>query len=383
MRILAACSLGGAGHWQPLVGLLRAAHRRGDEVVVIAPPALQQMVDQDGFAFRMGGEPPESEIAPIRERLPMVSSEEASILGNRELFGRLAAAAMLAPMFATCREWAPDLVLRDPAEYSSAVVAGELAIPTAQVAISLATVEWGSIDVAAPALESHRSGLVHELRSSPYLTTFPGSLDRSRFETTLRFHAPRPTTWEALPDWWDGSTAPLVYLTMGTVLGYMPIAGGLVRTMLKAFDGLDVRVLLTVGRHFDQALLGRVASNVHVEPWVDQHRVLAEADLVVCHGGSGTVFGTVEEGLPLVVIPSFADQFPNGRLVAEHGLGLSIEAGPVAGSGRAVLDESESPRIAEAVGRVLGEKRFRERAGEVAAEMAATPTSDEILERFT
>ncbi len=48
MRILAACSLGGSGHWQPLVPLLRAAQRRGDEVLVAGPHALS-VVDSDLF----------------------------------------------------------------------------------------------------------------------------------------------------------------------------------------------------------------------------------------------------------------------------------------------------------------------------------------------
>jgi hypothetical protein len=129
------------------------------------------------------------------------------VLGNRELFGRLATTAMLPSMELLCAEWEPDLVLRDPCEYSSAVVAGRLGIPTAQVAISLAQAEARSIDIAAPALEEHRRGLVDELLASPYLTRFPASLDPSPFPTTMRFREPSASTGDPLPDWWDGSSA--------------------------------------------------------------------------------------------------------------------------------------------------------------------------------
>src|SRR4051794_28951916 len=98
MRMLAACSLGGAGHFNPLLPFLRAARRRGDDVLVVGPPALREMVKAAGLRFRAGGEPSEEQVAAIRERLPVVPAAEASVLGNRELFGRLATTAMLAGM---------------------------------------------------------------------------------------------------------------------------------------------------------------------------------------------------------------------------------------------------------------------------------------------
>lgn len=57
MRILAACSLGGAGHFNPLVAFLHAAHLRGDDVLTVGPPALRELVESAGFPFRAGGEP--------------------------------------------------------------------------------------------------------------------------------------------------------------------------------------------------------------------------------------------------------------------------------------------------------------------------------------
>lgn len=379
--MLVACSLGGSGHLNPLLPFLAAARRRGDDVVVVGPPALQEMVELAGFPFRAGGEPPEAVIAPIRERLPLAPPLEASVLGNRELFGRLATGAMLPHMEQVCADWQPDFVLREPCEYASAVVAFARSISTAQVAISLAEAEAGSIAVAAPALEEHRAGLVEELRASPYLTRFPELLDPSPFPTTVRFREPAAGTAAPLPDWWDGSDAPLVYLTFGTVMGHMSLAAGVYRTALDAVQHLDARVLLTVGRRFDPTGLGAVPGHVHVEPWVDQARVFAEADLVVCHGGSGTVFGALAAGLPMVIVPVFADQFENGRRVASGGAGVTVEAEPASADGaRRVVTEVDAPRIADAIADALRARSYRVRAREIASEMAATPGVDEVLE---
>jgi UDP:flavonoid glycosyltransferase YjiC (YdhE family) len=61
----------------------------------------------------------------------------------------------------------------------------------------------------------------------------------------------------SLPDWWRGSDAPLIYMTFGTVLGYMSIATETYRMALKAVERTNARVLLTVGRRFDASTLGR------------------------------------------------------------------------------------------------------------------------------
>ncbi len=165
MRVLAACSLGGAGHLNPLLPFLSVARDQGHDALVVGPPALRDLVESAGYPFRAGGEPPEAEVAPLRDRLTTAPRAEAVVLGNRDLFGRLATTAMLPGMERTCFEWEPDLVLREPCEYASAVVAPRLRIPTAQVAISLARAEAASIAAAAPALENHRRGLVDELHA--------------------------------------------------------------------------------------------------------------------------------------------------------------------------------------------------------------------------
>jgi len=366
VRVLAACSLGGAGHLNPLVPVLEAARRAGHEVLVIAPPAMADMVRATGCAYVEGGEPPEAEIAPIRERLPVAPAAEASVLGNRDLFGALATSAMLPSMERVCAEWVPDLILRDPCEYASAVVAGQRGIPTAQVAISLAEAEQGSIVAAAPALETHRPGLVEELFAAPYVTRFPESLDPSPFPTTIRYHEElRPA--EPLPDWWAEGAGPLIYVTFGTVLGHMSIAPQVYRTALVAVAGVEARVLLTVGRKLDAAVLGALPANIHVEPWVDQVDAMAEADVVVCHGGSGTTLGALASGVPLVVVPVFADQFENGRRIANAGAGVMVH------------DAADAHGITRALKAVLDDLSHRRATLRVAAELASTPTADEAL----
>ncbi|HEY1445071.1 MAG TPA: nucleotide disphospho-sugar-binding domain-containing protein [Acidimicrobiales bacterium] len=340
---------------------------------------MAAMVDETGHPFKVGGEPPESAVRPIREQLPIVPAGEASVLGNRDLFGRMATTAMLSSMDSVLRDWQPDVVLRDPCEYASAVAAAPIGIPTVTVAIGLAEVEWDATDVAAPALEAHRAGLVEELRRAPYLTRFPASLDPSPFPDTRRFSEPLAAPRGAVPDWWPGSSAPLVYMTFGTVLGHMTIASEVYRGALEAVSGIDARVLLTVGRKFDASQLDHVPDNVHVEAWVDQADVLGETALVLCHGGSGTTFGALAAGVPVVVVPLFADQFTNGTRVRQVGAGLLIDADRDA-QGRRRPGGDDTRHIRDAVEAVLADSSYGESARAVAAEMAAAPTAKTTLE---
>ena len=385
VRVLAACSLGGAGHFNPLVPFLEAAQRRGDETLVIGPPAMGELVTASGFAFQPGAEPSEADIAPIREKFLVVSRAEALVLGNRELFGRLAATAMLPSMQQTYRDWVPQLILREPCEYASVIAHPPGQTVTAQVAISLAEAEAASIVAAGPALEEQRRGVVDELWASPYLTCFPESLDPSPFPTTIRYCHSARASFRPLPAWWDSADTPLVYVSFGTVLGHMSIAADVYRTALAAVEGLAVRVLLTVGRAFDPARLGSLPPNVHVEPWVDQADVLAEADVVVCHGGSGTVCGALAVGVPLVMVPSFADQFENARRIADTGAGRTVEArtAPETTNQPHLDEEHASRRVRVAVEEVLSNPSYQQHAGRLAREMAAWPTAKEVLARLS
>jgi UDP:flavonoid glycosyltransferase YjiC (YdhE family) len=254
-------------------------------------------------------------------------------------------------------------VVREPNEYASAVAAERRGVAHARVGIGLALVEEGALALATPALEDVASDVPQRIAESPYLTCFPESLDPAPFEVR-RFRYPAlEAAPQPLPDWWPGDERPLVYLTFGSVAAAFPSAAAAYRNALEAVAGLPVRVLLTVGRELE---LGPVPANVHVERWVPQADVLGHAAAVVCHGGSGTTLGGLAAGLPLVVVPLFADQPHNGVRVATVGAGVVASLDGIRG----------------AILRVLGDDSYRARAEALAGEMRALPPADEFLRAF-
>jgi MGT family glycosyltransferase len=158
-----------------------------------------------------------------------------------------------------------------------------------------------------------------------------------------------------------------VYLTFGSVAPTMDYFPGLYREAIDALSELPMRVLVTVGRERDPADLGPTAPNVHIGRWIPQADVMPHATAMVCHGGSGTVNMGLAAGVPMVVVPLFADQPYNARRVEEIGAGLALEPADLAG-------------LADAVRAVIADRSFRESAGVIARETSRLPTVDSVTE---
>jgi UDP:flavonoid glycosyltransferase YjiC (YdhE family) len=381
VRVLLA-STDGAGHFGPLRPFIDALAARGDELLLVVPPKLEAIVSALGQPFVVSAEPPAEELSALWERFSAASGREAAVLGNRELFGRLWTAALLPTAERACRDWSPQLVLHEAAEYASAIAAERCGVPHAQVAISLAEVEAGSLELAAPALNEHDEHIAQRLHASPYLTRLPASLDPSPYPATERFREAAPPPRAALAQQWGRSDAPLVYVTFGSVAGGLLHAAALYRTALDAVAGLRARVLLTVGRDIDIDTLGPVPDNARVEPWVPQAEVLADAALVVAHGGSGTTFGTLAAGVPLVIVPLFADQLANAERVAAAGAAVVVEPRRDADRGMGTLGPEHVPRLRAAIETSLADPSYARAARRIADEMAALPSIDDLPARL-
>jgi UDP:flavonoid glycosyltransferase YjiC (YdhE family) len=368
----------GAGHFHPLVPFAEALLRHGHELLVAGPPSLEQTVEARGYPFWGFDDPPQDELAKVWSRVPTLSPDEQNEVVVRDIFARLDATASLPRLREACAEWRPDVVVREPSEFGSAVAAELHQVPCARVAIGLASLEELALQIAAGALDELRRsvGLAADpnagaVRHSSFLTLFPLALEDPAASQQPRTHRFRDPAWDdpapELPDWWDGGDAPLVYVTFGSVAGGMEMAAEVYGMAIEAAADLPVRVLLTTGHDADPAAFGSKPSNVHVEHWVPQAQILGHARGVVCHGGSGTTLGALAAGVPLVVVPLFADQPDNARRVEALGAGVAVHPpDPVA--------------IREALRRVLSGESYRGAARALAAEMRSLPPVDAALE---
>ena len=300
----------------------------------------------------------------------------------RVVFGRMDTRASLPGLLEIAETWRPELIVSEGYEYAGAL-AGELhGIPSVRVGTGLASMEDWALELAAAPVESLRSELGRPAdpggerpRGLPYLTRTPLSFEDPALPAlpaTYRFRDPSPAAAEPLPDWWAGSGDPLVYVSFGSVAGGLPFFPAFYRAAIDALAGLPVRVLVTVGRGSDPAELGTVPANVRVERWVPQEQVAREAAVIVGHGGYGSTLGALVQGVPMVVVPLFADQPHNAARVAELGAGIALPQFPTM---RAAFEDG--PRalgpLAGAVSAVLADPSYRLAAAGVAAEARSLP----------
>ena len=118
--------------------------------------------------------------------------------------------------------------------------------------------------------------------------------------------------------------APSIYFTLGTVFNLE--SGDLFARVLAGLRELPVNLLVTVGREIDPATLGLQPAHVRIERFVSQAEILPHVDLVVSHGGSGSVLGALAHGRPMVVLPMGADQPLNAGRITALGVGRSLDA---------------------------------------------------------
>lgn len=378
MRALFA-STQGAGHVGPLVPLADALVGLGHDVEFALAPGAEWHVEDRGYTLTVGGAPPADEMDRLWARFAAASQAEARRIAEREAFAQRCTQAMLPALSEAVAVRRPDVVVREPCEYASAVAAAQAGVPLATVAISFSDAEWSVLDFVADILDGYEPGLRRTLQAAPFLTRFPPLLDASPFPRTVRY-SDRATTGlgtagtvgEPASLWPEGS-GPRLYVTLGSKAGSMASARGTFAAVLEAVDGLGARVLVTVGREFDPVLLDPTPPWARVVAWVDQDVVLPACDAVICHGGSGTTYGALGHGVPVGFLPMFADQPANARAVVRAGAGLVPEGLTDATGGIPVIGRELVPAIRSMAASLLGDPAYRAAAGRVAAEMAAQP----------
>jgi UDP:flavonoid glycosyltransferase YjiC (YdhE family) len=155
--------------------------------------------------------------------------------------------------------------------------------------------------------------------------------------------------WEeiAIPE----GDEPLVLVAPSTAQDPMCV---MLRAALDGLADEPVRVVATTNKHRPVERLD-VPGNAVLEPWLSYSQLMPLADVVVCHGGHGTVARALDAGAPLLCCPAVGDMAENGMRVQWSGAGLSLP--------RRLLGPGS---LRASVRRILGDPGYRERAKELA-----------------
>ena len=267
MRILFTTTRG-AGHFNPLVPFAQACVRAGHEVLVArAPRRCEPQAQRAGLPFSPFPEPPEDELEaawrPVFS-LPLEKQDEHVRARGLRGLSRARRAARHARADRALGRGARRARERRVLRRDRRGAARRPATRRSGVSLAAAT-DRLYIGAAAPVVDELRTGLgldpdpdAERLLAAPLLTRAPASLDDARL-ARRRTSLPRGREPSApLPDWWDGSDEPLVYMSFGTEVPTMPFYPGLYRAALAALAQQPLRVLVTIGDKADPAELGEL-----------------------------------------------------------------------------------------------------------------------------
>jgi len=161
-----------------------------------------------------------------------------------------------------------------------------------------------------------------------------------------------PTPWT--PPWPDDGR-PAVLLSLSTT--YMQ-QEDLLQRLVDALGRVDCDALVTTGPGLRARPVARVPGNVHLVESAPHGAVLPHVELVITHGGHGTVTRSLAAGVPVMVVPISRDQPDNAARVVHHGVGIKVSK------------RSSPEKFATAVRRVLADDAIRANAHAMADRLA-------------
>ncbi|KAF0221867.1 MAG: glycosyl transferase family [Geobacteraceae bacterium] len=137
------------------------------------------------------------------------------------------------------------------------------------------------------------------------------------------YHYIGPLTWKqsnvSTPPWWPPKKInnPLVYITMGTtgISNFFTLVYDL-------FKSSDFSAIITTGGQISG--IKSIEGKIFVEDYIDGDLAMEVSDLVICHGGNGTIYQALSHGKPVIGVPTIPDQAFNMRRVETLGVGKTL-----------------------------------------------------------
>lgn len=284
------------------------------------------------------------------------------------------------------RDWRADVVVRENTEFAGCVAAERAGIAHAAVQIMAA---WPFFLQAVEAPLAYLRASVGLTSEKPADVLYRHLLLSPRPPRLWTPSVPVPPTThpfryagfnqsgaEGLPPWVARlEKRPTVYATLGTFENSMT---EILAAILEGLREEPINLILTVGRNRDPLEFGEQLAHVHVERYIPQSLLLPYCDLVICHGGSGTMMDALSLGLPMVIMPVAADQPENAQRCREAGVARVIEPDQRTGQGL-------SQAIRDATREVLENPAYRQNAQRLRKEIEELPGLDHavaLLERL-
>ncbi|GAA4549839.1 nucleotide disphospho-sugar-binding domain-containing protein [Amycolatopsis samaneae] len=315
-----------------------------------------------------------------------------------------------------CRTWQPDLVLWDPSTPGGAVAARVSGAAHARW-WSCPDVFCRGMDLVAEANTRPGGPVVDNLIAEsvrPMAERYGVEVDTELLvgQWTVNSQPTAvgpevsartlPVRWiphskqEVVPEWiYPRPERPRVAVSLGlSERSFMAEGWAHIQALLEAVSVLDIEVVATLNKN-QLSQVDKIPDNVRVVDFVPLNQLMPTCDLLIHHGGMGTVMPAIANGVRQIVVDFVGHQISTTAEGSGERLGRSrYTLGPalaryVTDSGAGLVMNVSEPdplEMREQIQRVLSEPSFQRAADRLRTDWLATPSPSElvpVLERLT
>ena len=116
--------------------------------------------------------------------------------------------------------------------------------------------------------------------------------------------------------------------------------------VIEAFGNTDYQIVVSTGEMVRQTE-SETPPNFHVADYLPGIKIMEVCDLVICHGGNGTIYQAISKGVPVIGIPTMHDQEINMDRIVDLEMGIKLSKRRIDRQG-----------LVEAVKKVLSDPKF-------------------------
>jgi UDP:flavonoid glycosyltransferase YjiC (YdhE family) len=100
-------------------------------------------------------------------------------------------------------------------------------------------------------------------------------------------------------------------------------AEDLFQEMFSSFSNTEYQIMVSTGGQIEIEE-NTLSENLYVEQFLPGEKIMERADIVICHGGSLTVYQAIKAGTPCIVIATHLDQEWAGEELQTHKAGIFL-----------------------------------------------------------
>jgi MGT family glycosyltransferase len=389
----------GGGAVPPQLAVAKRLVRAGHEVSVLAPRSLAEAVGTSGAVLQPYRSAPEHDAGDPGQDLlrdwEVRGLAARARMRDNVMYGT--AGAICDDVLALVDEIRPDAIVTDYLLLGSYVAAERAGLPLAALMHSIFTLPRPGIPPFGPGWKVARgrtgrlrdalatkgqlrflNARIDDLNAVRHSHSLPpveraselvAAADRLLILTSPAFDYPGPVPANAR---WAGavtdpdlpppraSDGPLsqqkaVLVSFSTTFQRQ---AAILERVIEALAGLPVEAVVTCGPAITPSQLP-AAPNVRIIAAAPHYELLPATDLVITHGGHGTVSAALRHGVPVFCLPMGRDQREVAARAVWHGAGISAAV------------HTSAARLRGLIRTALSEPSLRVAAGQLAARMAA------------